>query len=446
VERKHLDAAPGQTATVADFSGAGAITALKVKLALPTDPEEQRVLLRQLAIQITWDDEKTPAVWSPLGDFFAYVGGATPFASLPVGLGSDGIFYSYWYMPFGRRAHIEVINDGPQSVAMEWEISRAPLDLPLDTLARFHEKWHRDAFLPQREDRKIDWTLLTTQGRGRFIGTHLHVWNPRGNWWGEGDDKFFVDGEKFPSTFGTGSEDYFGYAWSSSGLFSRPYHNQILNEGNSGHVDDNRWHIVDSVPFQKSFEGAIEKCFSNQRGTLYAANALWYLEPGGVDPYPPVPVADRIGYWVRPDPHLVPGSIPGNQLHYLFRGTHGAAIQEMWSYGSAWSGDQQLFWTPVAGDALYLDLHVVADGKYQIVVHLTHSPTYGISRLSLDDAPLGDPVDCYAPTLGVSDPLVLGTVDIKKGNHLLKVEPAGQNPASTGTNFGLDYVKLVLQP
>ena len=64
--------------------------------------------------------------------------------------------------------------------------------------------------------------MLRTQGRGRFCGVMLHVWNPRGGWWGEGDEKFFVDGEKFPSTFGTGSEDYFGYAWCDPHLFQAP--------------------------------------------------------------------------------------------------------------------------------------------------------------------------------------------------------------------------------
>ena len=239
------------------------------------------MLLRQLTVSITWDDDAAPAVWSPLGDFFAYVGGADTFQSLPVGLLPDGTFYSYWYMPYARKAHFEVGNDGPVPITMTWEISHAPLPRPTSAFARFHAKWHRDAFLTDRADRAPDWTLLTTQGQGRYVGTHLHGWNPRGNWWGEGDDKFFVDGEKFPSSFGTGSEDYFGYAWSSAGHFSRPYHNQILNEGNSGHFDDNRWHIADSVPFDTSFEADIEKYFANERPTLYAAEVFWYLNPGG---------------------------------------------------------------------------------------------------------------------------------------------------------------------
>jgi D-arabinan exo alpha-(1,3)/(1,5)-arabinofuranosidase (non-reducing end) len=106
----------------------------------------------------------------------------------------------------------------------------------------------------------------------------LQVRNPRGGWWGEGDEKFFVDGEKFPSTFGTGSEDYFGYAWSNPTLFQNAYHDQTHNDGNNkGQVSVNRWHITDNVPFHQSFEGCIEKYFPNQRPTLYAATAYWSL-------------------------------------------------------------------------------------------------------------------------------------------------------------------------
>ena len=88
-------------------------------------------------------------------DHIVEVGGADTFQSLPVGLMPDGTFYSYWYMPYGKKAHIEVGNDGPAPVAMTWQVSHAPLDQPIDKLARFHAKWHRDAFLPERPDRVI---------------------------------------------------------------------------------------------------------------------------------------------------------------------------------------------------------------------------------------------------------------------------------------------------
>ena len=437
----------GKSATVADLSGAGAITALKVKLALPQDPEVQRVLLRQLTISMTWDDETTPAVWSPLGDFFAYVGGADTFQSLPVGLLKDGTFYSYWYMPFGKKAHLEVGNDGPAPVAMTWEVSHAPLNQPVEKLARFHAKWHRDAFLPTRPDRVPDWTLLTTQGAGRYVGTHLHGWNPRGRWWGEGDDKFYVDGEKFPSTFGTGSEDYFGYAWSSAGHFSRAYHNQILNEGNEGHFDDNRWHISDSVPFGTSFEADIEKYFSNERSTLYAAEVFWYLNAGGSDPYPPVPVADRVGYWVRPQIYHEPDAIEGEVLWPVPNPAQPIHVLDMYTVGKEWSGDAQLWWAAdQTGESIELRLPPQKAGKYRLIVHCTEGPRYGIFQVGMNGTDVGQPIDLYAPTVKTTDPTDLGVVTLSEGKPVLKLTMTGKNTAAKASEFGLDYLKLVPVP
>ncbi|MEI8195425.1 MAG: DUF2961 domain-containing protein, partial [Phycisphaerae bacterium] len=445
-ENKTLKVEASQSAVVADLTGAEAITALKVKLELPADPEAQRVLLRQLTLSITWDDDKTPAVWSPLGDFFGFVGGAKPYQSLPLGLLEDGTFYSYWHMPFGKKAHIVVGNDGTAPVALTWQVAHEPLTVPVAGLARFHAKWHRDAFLPTRDDRKIDWTLLTTQGRGRFVGTHVHGWNPLGGWWGEGDDKFFVDGEKFPSSFGTGSEDYFGYAWSSASLFSKPYHNQILNEGNAGHFDDNRWHIPDAVPFQTSFEGALEKYFPNQRRTLFAAETFWYLDAGGTDPYPVVPFTERVGYWSMKDFYREPGVLEGETLKVTNSPVHRPGDQAMITFGTGWSSERQLFWQAVTGETLELALPVAHAGKYRLNMRGTNAPDYGIVQPSLDGKLLGGPLDFYATKVEPAAPNDLGVVELSAGAHTLKLEITGTNKASRNTYFGLDYVKLVPVP
>jgi len=447
-ESQSITAEAGKTVTVADLSGAGAITALKVKLDLPKDPEAQRIQLRQLTISITWDGDAAPAVWSPLGDFFAYVGGADTFQSLPVGLTNDGTFYSYWYMPYGKKAHIEVGNDSPAPVAMTWEVSHAPLDQPIVNLGRFHAKWHRDAFLTDRHDRWPDWTLLTTQGTGRYVGTHLHGWNPRGGWWGEGDDKFFIDGEKFPSIFGTGSEDYFGYAWGAPGYFSRPYHNQILNENNAGHFDDNRWHISDSVPFQTSFEGDIEKYFTNERTTLYAAEAYWYLNAGGTDPYSAVPVADRVGYWVRPQIYHVEGVIEGETLKANPKPGQPCGPQGMFDYGlNMWSNDTQLTWyADQVGQTLSLELPAQNAGKYDLIAHYGKARNYGIIQANFNGVDVGQPIDLYSAPTVPSDEINLGVVTVTAGTSVFKVTVMGKNDASKGYHFGLDYLKLVPAP
>lgn len=124
-----------------------------------------------------------------------------------------------------------------------------------------------------------------------------------GPWWGEGDEKFFVDGEKMPSWFGTGSEDYFGFAWGAPGYFSRPYHSQLLAPpGNlyaPGNRALNRFQTTDHVPFHSAFDGCIEKWnYPNENMTRYAAMPYWYLAPGGADAYGPQSLDVRTNYYV----------------------------------------------------------------------------------------------------------------------------------------------------
>ena len=299
------------------LKGPAAIVGIRARLELPPSPADRDVL-RQVTLQIRWDGESSPAVWAPFGDFFGTAPGANPYRSLPCGLTKSGLWYANWYMPFARSAEITVRNEGPQARRLKLEIVTAPLRDDPSKYLRFHAKWHRDAFLHRRPDRAIDWPMLKTVGAGRFVGVELHIWNPRGGWWGEGDEKYFVDGEKFPSTYGTGSEDYFGYAWGDPALFQTAFHDQTYNSGNNrGHISVNRCLIAEAVPFQKSFEGDIEKYFSNSRPTLYDCMVYWYLKPGGKDPYRPLPLAKRIGYYVQPPMPKVPGAIEGEKMKVL---------------------------------------------------------------------------------------------------------------------------------
>ena len=442
-EHKTVTAGPGSTVRVVHLEGPHAITAIRVKLDLPPSPAD-RDLLRQLALKITWDGESEPAVWAPLGDFFGTAAGANRYKSLPLGLTEDGQWYCFWYMPFAKSATIELTNDSPEQHAVEFEITHAPLDKPIDQLARFHAKWHRDAFLPTDPDRKIDWTVLTTQGRGRFVGMMLHIWNPRGGWWGEGDEKFFVDGEKFPSTFGTGSEDYFGYAWSNPALFQHALHNQTISENNRGHISVNRWEICENVPFHTSFEGDIEKYFPNTRPTLYAAMAYWYLAPGGKDPYPVVPVDQRIGYWTAPARNTVAGAIEAEKMQILATSGGAAHEQEMDGFEGHWSNDSQLWWTGAKpGDTLDLALPLKAAGTYKLAVQLTKARDYGIVQILLDGKPLGEPIDLYDPKVTLAAPFVSEPVSLSAGDHKLTFQITGANAHAVKSHMvGIDYVKL----
>lgn len=299
----------GESVEVCNLPGAGAITSLWAQVHLNGgDPTK---VLRELEISIYWDGETQPGVWAPLGDFFGSGPGLNRYQGLPLGITQDGC-YCKWYMPFGHGARIVIDNQGEHDRDMDLRLQVEPLTKDPAQLLRFHAKWHGDAF-PGVEanrylkgDRFPDWPMLITTGAGRFCGVNLQVWNPNpfGDapegestkygeylsrwWWGEGDEKFFVDGETFPSTFGTGSEDYFGYAWAANypQPFSSAFQNLPLCRDNCmGHVSQNRFQIADNVPFQESFEACIEKYHSNNWPLRYHCIPFWYQKADQADPY-----------------------------------------------------------------------------------------------------------------------------------------------------------------
>lgn len=442
-EYKKVTIQPGQTVAIANLKGKRAITALKVKMAVPPAEESYNVL-RELALKMYWDGEKQPSVWTPLGDFFGSAPGVNYYKSLPLGMMPDG-FYSYWYMPFAEGAKVELTNDGEQAREITFLITHAPVDRPMKTLGRFHAKWHRDQYLPEDAARRaIDWTMLKTEGRGRFCGVMLHVWNPRGGWWGEGDEKFFVDGEKFPSTFGTGSEDYFGYAWCCPDLFQNCYHNQTISMGNAGHISVNRWQITDNIPFQQSFEGAIEKYYPNRKPTLYACIAYWYQAAGQSDPYAEVPAAERKGYWVKPQVMKVKGAMEGEEMKVVSKSSGNISGQDMAGFGDVWSNENHLWWTGAQpGATLELAVPVEAAGRYKLLAQLTKAIDYGIVQMYLDGNKLGEPIDLFNNGVAATGELDWGIHELSGGEHVLKVEIVGANNAATKSYLvGIDYVKL----
>jgi hypothetical protein len=430
-------AAPGKTAEVARLKGPRAIVGLRARLDF-ADREDQMAGLRHLVLRIVWDGAEEPAVWCPLGDFFGTAPGENHYKSLPLGMTEDG-YYSLWYMPFAESAVVELVNDGEASREVQFEITHAPLGRPFEGLGHFHAKWHRDVF-PLPEDRWPDWTLLKTQGRGRFCGVMLHVWNARGGWWGEGDEKFFVDGEDYPSTFGTGSEDYFGYAWGNPSLFDRPYHGQTMTENNRGHQSLYRWQIADNVPFQSSFEGCIEKYFRNQRGTLYACSVYWYLAPGGTDPFGPVPADERHGYYESP-----PLTAGGYKILGKPRGNVRTQGMSHFKEGT-WTNDDHLWWTGAKpGDTLDIAFKAEKAGRYEIKVILTKARDYAIVQPHVDGEKAGEPIDLYNPEVVNTEPLSLGVHELTRGQHKLTLEITGANEeAEKAYMVGLD--EIVLEP
>ncbi len=451
---------PADTSVTAfETDGTAAITQFKVKLNDSLSTYEKLVAMQKIEVFMYWDGEESPAVWAPLGNFFANAGGEE-YASVPMGITQDGTFYSYWYMPYASGAKIAFRNADTRDYSLAVETVTAPLDGDITAYGRFHAKWSLDRFQPARADRAPDYTLLTTEGRGRLVGINLHVNNFGGvGWWGEGDEKFFVDGEMFPSTYGTGSEDYFGYAWCSAVYFSNAFHaqNQTTGlQGKAGDYNNVRFHLADNIPFQTSFEAAIEKFFGNDK-VQYLATAYWYLDTDGTDPYTPVTYTDEDAAWrylslteaaKRAESTADRNTIEGEDMAAVsIQNCSNLTVQNMakdWPTAGNFSGGKQLFSGITVQSNAEATLRFTMDTDYEGMLSavLCTAGDYATVQLLLDGELLGAPVDCYNTRVYRSAITPLGNVSLTKGVHELTIRVVGKNEASRGYLFGLDCLVM----
>ena len=310
-----------------------------------------------------------------------------PYKSLPftVSREKDGVkLSSFWCMPFQKSAVFAIHNFGSQDAAIRCRGGFQTKYSWTDRSMYFHAKW-RTADMKTRPFR--DWTYCDLAGKGVFVGDMLSIMSPVKAWWGEGDEKIFVDGEKFPSWFGTGSEDYYGYAWSNPEPFQHPYHNQTLCDGKGtgamrGHTSVNRFHILDAIPFEKSFRFDMEVWHWDPKVTVnYAATSYWYARP-----WRPT-ISSR---WTArccntyrkapplPPPFKIKGAIEGESLKVFDKSSNfPLEPQDLQSFESGqWSGNAHLWGRPTkVGEWADLPLPVPADGKYQVVAYLTKRGT-----------------------------------------------------------------------
>jgi hypothetical protein len=222
----------------------------------------------------------------------------------------------------------------------------------------------------------------------------------------------------------------------------RPFHGQTLTEDNAGHQSMYRWQVADDVPFQKSFEGYLEKYFPNDWPTLFAVTACWYLSPDGNDPHGPTPVNERIGYYHRPT--IMAGGYAARIKGF---GYGFVTTQNMGGFPAGqWDNDDQLWWPgPQMGNSLEIIVPVEKAGRYAVSAVLTRARNYPIVQLSWDGQPIGLPVDLYYPWVTQSPPIPLWVRELEAGEHVLGVKIIGVNElAGKGHMFGLD--RVILEP
>ena len=315
--------APGATATLFDQAGPGLITHIWFTIASPED-----LHLKKLVLRMYWDGEDTPSVETPVGDFFGLgLGQYFLYQSIPLDVASDKALNSFFEMPFQKKARITVTNEGKQAVDsfyfnIDYRAYSQPL--PADTL-NFHAQyrqatpnkgwtnnWRDNGDVNDKKNLNGDgnYVWMEATGSGHFVGVTMSVLQNQNSWWGEGDDMFFVDGEKLPSINGTGSEDYFLGAWDfgdkpfAYASFGAPVKGDELAGSRTSVY---RFHLDSPIPFTKSFKATIEHGHANARSDNYFSVAYWYqTEPHA--PFPKLPsVDDRL-------PRVFAVGGPGNAI------------------------------------------------------------------------------------------------------------------------------------
>lgn len=289
------------TFTLAEITGSGAIQHIWLT-CFPAG-------WRNLIMRMYWDDELLPSVEAPLGDFFC--NGwceRSNVNSLPIAVNPAGGMNSYWVMPFRQSAKITVENRSSESITLFYQISYTLTDVPEDT-AYFHAQWRRSNPLPYKEVHRI---LDGVTGVGHYVGTYLAWQVNNSGWWGEGEIKFYLDGDQdFPTICGTGTEDYFGGAWNFEhpqgeyGTYSTAFlglHQVIKSDGlnrSQMRFGMYRWHIMDPIRFQEDLKITVQALGWRSGGRYLplqddiASVAFWYqTEPHQA--FQPLPDKDHL--------------------------------------------------------------------------------------------------------------------------------------------------------
>lgn len=294
--RPSIPLEPGQTVALADIKGPGVIQHIWITVA--------PVAYDSCVLRMYWDDEKTPCVETPLGDFFCHGHGVRcKVNSLPIVVNPAGGFNSYWPMPFRKQARITIENQHFEKInEFFYQITYALTDVP-ESAGYFHAQYRRAMTTREHPEHTL---LEGVAGKGHYVGTYL-AWNQFSNlWWGEGEIKFYLDGDKeYPTLCGTGTEDYFGGAWGFGGeTYSTAflgYPQYLKEEKTVPRHGLYRWHVMDPVRFQKDLRVTIQ--------------ALGFLNPGGRPTYEPLTddIAS-VAYWYQTLPHGAFPAFPPRQL------------------------------------------------------------------------------------------------------------------------------------
>jgi hypothetical protein len=441
--------APGSRRVLLDAAGPGVVTHIWMTFLGP-EPQawapQGSADHQEMVLRVWYDGREQPAVEVPVGDFFANAFGLRrEVISVPVVVEDADSYNSFWRMPFRESARIEVENQSELPVSLlYYNVDWIELDELAPDTPYFHARYRQE--YPVQGGR--DYLILETEGRGHYVGTVLSVRTRSPSWFGEGDEKIYLDGEETPSIWGTGTEDYFLSAWGlktvSTPYFGTPVFDQWGIVG--GHTSAYRWHVQDPVVFRTGIRATIEhfgwispdenpdyrSTSWNEREDDYSSVAFWYQtgEPTPGDPLPHarqrrLPSLDQVFHAVG----------------VVDDGRHGqgdARVQQLLGYEAG-----QVLYQPDGAEDAWVELpfHVDTKRPARLLLKMTRSYDFGRYRASLDGVPLGGVLDFHREE---TDSWEYHLLDFwpDPGEHVLRLECVGKNPASTGHWLGIESVRL----
>ena len=440
---------PGQTKVLMNVKGPGVITHIWMTFLGP-EPQpwakngsanHQEMLLRMY-----WDGCERPAVEAPVGDFFANsFGKRSDVISLPVIVEDADSYNCFWHMPFRKSARIEVVNQSEKPISLlYYNVDWVKKDHIDEDTPYFYAQYRQE--YPTRNGE--DYVVLDTEGKGHYVGTVLSVRTRSPSWFGEGDEKIYIDGEKKASIWGTGTEDYFLSAWglktTSTPYFGVPYFDQWGIVG--GHTSAYRWHIADPIVFNKgikvtfehygwisSDENPEQKVNSwNEREDDYSSVAFWY-QTGRPTFKARAPHARQ-----RKLPNL-DKIVPARQYtEDRYHGEGEAVVQTL-----DICPDGQLLYKPQAKEGAWIQIPFEVDKKEprRLVLAMTRSYDFGKYQAYLDGIKLGPVMDLYNEDVESHEYHLLDFWP-DPGKYTLRLECIGKNLRSTGYYLGIESVRL----
>jgi D-arabinan exo alpha-(1,3)/(1,5)-arabinofuranosidase (non-reducing end) len=432
------------------LDGPGAIRKLQLKLAAENLPQA----LRSTVISIEFDGKQTICV--PVGDFFGAGYQINPASTWYQEVDQDSTMKVFWVMPFQKECKITLTNFGDQDIFIidgkanktEWNWDERSM--------YFGSSWYQNTHLNTGVEKNRDgqgdmfdmkYTML--KGKGVFVGDAVTLFNCSSAWWGEGDEKIFVDGEDFPSHFGTGTEDYYGYAWCRPEKFIHPFIAQPDGSGNLGvgYTLDLRYRTLDAIPFHKSFQFDMEMWHWGSTIINHAPVTYWYMMPGGNCEIefdaesvkePVVLRREQIFPAVINENHIIEGE---DLIVKKVSGNGKTAIRSLtvpdepkWTKSfMAWNGFEK-------GDEITFGFNILETGKYNIALSLlSFQGLDGLSIFINGQEVLLD--KSIKSTKQIDTKIDLKKVLLQEGENQMTIKILA-SPNTDRANMGIDYLKF----